>query len=110
MNGAVIVEAVMNIQPVCIDDVCVLRLFVLKGYSRQGKVNPSPFLCSILRPEQLFPDAMRFPVELVNQVLNEVWGDGEGEDSDDMVIGTVLGTHITRTVTICRRKSKVAVA
>ncbi len=75
------------------------RVFLLnRNVHKNGFVTESDW------PQQLFPDALRFPVEIVNKVINEVWVDGEGEVSEGQVIGTVLGTSITRSVTICRRK------
>lgn len=58
-------------------------------------------------PKQLFPNALRFPIEIVEHVLNEVWGDGDGEESENIIIGEVQETAITRTVTIYRRKNKL---
>lgn len=63
-------------------------------------------------PRPLLPNIHRLPIKVVEQVLNEVWGDGDGdgdgdgEEADDMVIGTVLGIPIRRSVTICRRKGR----
>jgi len=57
-------------------------------------------------PRQLLSNIHRIPTKVVEQVLSEVWGDGEGEEVDDMVIGTVLGISIKRSVTICRRKGR----
>jgi len=45
-------------------------------------------------PGRLFTDVPRYSIGVVEQVLNETWGDGQSEKSDDMIIGTVLGTPI----------------
>ncbi|RFC32914.1 MAG: Histidine kinase-, DNA gyrase B-, and HSP90-like ATPase [Candidatus Nitrotoga sp. SPKER] len=62
------------------------------------------FITESVWPTQIFSNTLRFPVEIVEQLLNEIWRDGEQEELDDIVIGTVLGTPITRTVTIFRHQ------
>ncbi|AEJ01158.1 hypothetical protein Nit79A3_1323 [Nitrosomonas sp. Is79A3] len=69
------------------------------------RVLENRFITESVWPEQLFPGALLFPIEIANQVLKEVWGYGEQEEQDDAIIGTANGTSIVRTVTICRRNS-----
>lgn len=75
------------------------RVFLLdKTVLKNGFVTESDW------PQQLFSDALRFPVEIVERILKEVWVDGDGEEAEGQVIGNVLGNPITRSVIICRRK------
>ncbi|MDP1610265.1 MAG: ATP-binding protein [Sulfuritalea sp.] len=61
------------------------------------------FVTSVSWPERSDPPARRCPANVVERVVNEAWPDAVGEKDQDQTVGYVLGTPITRQLTVIRR-------
>lgn len=75
-----------------------------KMYLLTRAVARNAFITESNWPRPFFNDCPSSPAAVIAKVLNDIWPCGEQEEADEQVIGTVFGTPITRSVTICTSK------